>query len=289
VYRRLAIVFLFLSNCVLVFAQQGHDSPTADPVRDYCANVSRDISHAEALDSFCIWVLSFDTKLPNIIGDQHTIRYSTTNGKSRDILDTTGARIAYVDTKPLFSDIEVNRVRVHEGGDCTKLFNIPGAWSCGDYGSDLAMLFGSMAKTRFNFVGENSYRGRPVLVFGFEVGVSDNLRWALKTRDSHGEAISSFPGYRGRLLFDARTFALVRFERRSFEVEKHFPIRFGGIEVDYQKTPLGDGTAFVLPTESVVTFCHDEKHHHCEINTTTFEHWQKFGAKSRILTGTQPE
>lgn len=245
------------------------------------------MAHADALQSFCEWVLSFDKKLPNIIGDQATKRFHTDNGKSLKLLDTTSARIAYIDGRPEFSDVEINHAKVMENSGVPDL--LQGAWSYTEYGADLRLLFGTEHHARFAFAGEGSWHGTPIVAFSFTMPAADNLQWEMKTNNDRGEPISDFPGYAGRILLNAHNFDLVRFERHTTEIEKKFPLRYGGNVVDYQRLPLGDGTSFVLPIESVVTFCHDEKHHRCEVNDTRFENWKKFAARSRILPDAQTQ
>jgi hypothetical protein len=289
--RRLnSVLLLTLFLLVTALFAAAQETPTADPTDRYCASIAEGQTHADALRSFCQWVLSFDTKLPNIIGDQATHRYRTENGKDRILLDTTNSHIAYIDGHPHISGLEINHVKVTQDGDVAERLQLSGAWSYTDYGADLRMLFGTHTVTHFSYAGEGSWLGIPVLVFAYEVKRADNHRWQMRAREKIGQPLAiDFPGYAGRLLLDRQTSDLLCFERRSTEIEKHFFLRFGSNEVNYRRLPLGDGTSFVLPVESVVTFCHDEKHHHCEVNDTSFENWKKFGAKTRILTGTQPE
>ncbi|ABF40762.1 hypothetical protein Acid345_1761 [Candidatus Koribacter versatilis Ellin345] len=283
--RTLAI---FLCCASLGIAQEPQ-SATDVTNQKYCAGISDGLGHEEAFRHFCEWVVSFDAKLPNIIGDQDTRRYHTDNGKERKLIDTTSARIAYIDDQPHFSEIAINHVKLAEQSDATSMMKLYGAWSYDDFGGALRLLFGSHTKTHFMFDGESSWEGMPVLVFNYEVMRDDNLRWALKTNDKRKEIVSDFPGYRGRILLASKSFDLVRFERATRDIEKSFPLRFGSNQVNYRREPLGDGTSFVLPVEATVTFCHDDKRKKCEINQTTFQHWQKFGAKSRIVTGETPE
>ena len=275
-------IFCALLLCSFGSAQTSSQNSTTN----ICPQTAAALPHGNALESFCAWVLSFDTRLPNIIGDQHTQRFKTDNGKDRNLIDTTGARIAYIGGRPRFSDVTINRVPVAQNGDLPELLQIYGAWSYGDYGTDLRLLFRPDAHAQFHFDGESTWAARPVLIFSFEVSAADNLRWEMKAREkTGGQLLSTFPAYRGRIFLDPQSFELVRFERETVDVEKHFPLRYGSNRVDYRRLPLGDGTSFVLPVESVVTFCHDDKHHRCDINDTTFANWQKFGATTRIITG----
>jgi hypothetical protein len=277
--RRLALLAAF---GLVPFSLFGQES--------YCASVTRGLERGEAFRTFCEWVVSFDTRLPNILGDEATRRYSTEKGDDRNLMDTTNAKIAYIDGTPHFTDLEINHVPVAKDLDTTKAMQLEGAWSTGDFGSDLRLLFGLHTYTHFAYGGEMEWSGRRVLVFLYDVPLDRNLRWLVRAREKPGAPLeATYPGYTGRVLLDAQNFELVRFERHSTEIEKHFPLRFLSNEVDYRRSPLGDGTYFVLPTAATVMFCHDDKHHRCEINEARFENWQKFGAKTRILTGTQPE
>jgi hypothetical protein len=262
--------------------------PPDNANQQYCATISSGLRHSDAFQQFCEWVVSFDTKLPNIIGDQQTYRYHTDNGRDLKLRDTTSARLAYIDNQPHFSDVAINRVKVADDANQANILKLHGAWSYDDFGGALRLLFGSNTRTRFVFAEENTWNGIPVFVFGYEVLRADNQRWEMKTMDRHKEMVSDFPGYKGRIILDSGSHDLLHFDRESTEVDKHFPLRYGSNQVNYKRVPLGDGTYFVLPVEAIVKFCHDDKRHNCEVNDTTFQHWQKFGAKSRILTGAEP-
>ncbi len=283
--RILAIICVAASLGASGFSQ---DSSDADN-QAYCKSVSDGLGHEQAFQHFCEWVVSFDAKLPNIIGDQETRRYHTDNGRDRKSIDTASARIAYIDDQPHFSEIAINHVKVAQEADPSNMMKLHGAWSYDDFGGALRLLFGSHTRTHFAFDREGSWEGTRVLIYSYEVRRADNQRWALKTNDRRKEMVSEFPGYRGRIVLDARTFDLVGFERATSDIDKAFPLRFGGNQVNYRREPLGDGTSFVLPVGATVTFCHDDKRKKCEINETTFQHWQKFGAKTRIVTGDSPE
>ncbi len=243
------------------------------------------MAHADTFAEFCVWVLSFDKRLPDIIGDQETHRFRTENGKDRQLIDTTSARIAYIGGRSHFSDVAINHVKITQNEDSDEMLKLHGAWSYGDYGTDVRLLFRTHAETHFSFADESTRNGTPVYVFTYEV--HDNHWWQMRAREKIGAPLqTALPSYQGRILLDRKTGSLVRFERQTTEIEKHFPLRYGSNEVDYKVLPLGDGTSFVLPVESLVTFCHDDKHRRCEINETTFTRWQKFAAKTRILMDT---
>ncbi|HEY3928951.1 MAG TPA: hypothetical protein VGL89_11275 [Candidatus Koribacter sp.] len=280
ILRSLGLVLLFASTLI---AQSRPDNTS------YCGQLTQTLNQGKALEPFCEWVLSFDRRLPDIIGDQQTHRYHTDNGKDRKLIDTTSAKIAYIDDRPQFSEIEINHVKIAHQDEGPEIMKLYGAWSTDDFGGALRLLFGPHARTLFTYAGETSWQGQRVLIFNYDVSLANNLRWEIQARtDLSHQLVSTFPAYRGRILLNPSNSELVRFERQTYVIEKGFPLRYGGNQVDYKRLPLGDGTSFVLPVESTVTFCHDEKHHRCEVNNTTFENWQKFGARTRILTGANP-
>jgi hypothetical protein len=259
------------------------------PEKRSCSETAAGLEHSDALQNFCEWVLSFDAKLPNIIGDEDTSRYSLKNGKEYRLVDTTGARIAYVDGNTQYSDLMINHVKIKVVGDPADDPNLRGSWSFGEYGSDLRWLFGKARTVHFRYAGEDSLRGSPVLVFTYEVYRADNDYWYLRAR-VHGRSLQeTYPGYRGRILLDKKTFQLERFEKESTDIDPHFPVTYASKTTEHQFLPLGDGTSFVLPTQSVTMMCSDKKRKQCNVNHTTFRNWQKFAAKSRILTDIQPK
>ncbi len=267
---------------------QAQPAPPEPNQLDYCKATAGAVAHADVLAGFCMWVLSFDKRLPDIIGDQETRRYRTENGKDRQLIDTTSARIAYIGGHSHFSDVAINHVKIAPGDDPDEFLRSHGAWNYGGYGTDLRLLFHDHSETHFWFVNESIWHEIPVLVFGYEV--RDNHWWQMKAREKIGAPLqTTLPSYQGRILIDKRTLSLARFERQTTDIDKHFPLRFGSNEADYKILPLGDGTSFVLPVQSTTMFCHDEKHRRCEVNEATFTNWQKFAAKTRILMGTEPQ
>lgn len=295
---------LFLSSMIVAQepspsqeAPASQDTPSAQDAAapqgkaqaDYCAKAVGPIAHGDVLTGFCIWVLSFDKRLPDIIGNQETRRFSTEDGKDQKLIDTTSARIAYISGRSRFSDVAINHVKIAQTDDSTELLKLHGAWSYGDYGDDVRMLFRLHADTQFSFVSESTWHDIPVFIFGYQV--RENHWWQMRAREKIGAPLqTALPPYQGRILIDKKTLSLVRFERQTTDIEKHFPLRFGSKEMDYKLLPLGDGTSFVLPVEGRVMFCHDDKRHRCDINETSFANWQKFAAKTRILMdATEPQ
>jgi hypothetical protein len=93
-----------------------------------------------------------------------------------------------------------------------------------------------------------------------------------------------FPGYRGRLWLDKSTFQPIRRERETFDMDPKSPISQVITVVDYADMPLGDGTHFVLPTNSDVITCSPEDGDECSHNVARFTNWHKFRGKARILS-----
>lgn len=61
------------------------------------------------------------------------------------------------------------------------------------------------------------------------------------------------------------------------------PITLMKTKIDYAYVPLGDGSSFVLPTNSDVLMCSVSESDKCSHNTIRFTNWHKFRAKTRIL------
>src|SRR5581483_1287207 len=157
----LSLVFIFL-NAAGALSQSTPDST-------YCTQLSNGIQQGKVLEPFCEWVLSFDRRLPAIIGDQQTRRFHTDNGKDLKLIDTTSARIAYIDDRPQFTEIAINHRLIAHQDQGPELLKLYGAWSTDDFGGALSLLFGPNARTRFTFAGQTTWQGQAVLAFNYEV------------------------------------------------------------------------------------------------------------------------
>jgi hypothetical protein len=97
----------------------------------------------------------------------------------------------------------------------------------------------------------------------------------------------SFPEVVADIWVDRVSHNIVRFDLKPIP-SKDFPVSDAELQTEYEDLPLGDGTHFILPTESTSNSCfwNEAKHRiaFCDDNLLQFKNCHKFGTSSRILT-----
>jgi hypothetical protein len=149
-------------------------------------------------------------------------------------------------------------------------------WSVGEFGGDMEVIFEPQSLAEFQFVKPSSVRGVPAYVFAFRVLRKYNDTWSLNLG---GRAIN--PGLRGKLLIARDNSAILRLEVEADELTANDLLRRFEKAIDYTDRELGDGSKFVLPTQSEANLCSVLSH--CSRSLTSFENCHKFAAKSRIV------
>jgi hypothetical protein len=153
----------------------------------------------------------------------------------------------------------------------------------GELATILQMMFAPASDTEFHFSKEEKLHSTPVLVYDFRVEETANVMFFLHAFFP-GQDYSYFPAYRGKIWIDPTNSKLVRLERETADVPKWFPITRVSTAIDYADVPLGDGTNFTLPIKAEVETCSRDEQAECAHNLVTFNHWHKFGSKSRIIS-----
>jgi hypothetical protein len=242
----------------------------------YCRGLARGKAQSAALEAVCEFSLSLRWKLPNVICDQETKRSHEGMGGEVVDQDTIKAKVRYEGGREQYSQITKDGKPVQSA-----VLDSSGAWSEGEFATGLRTIFLPRTSAEFTFMKQDALRSTQVLIFDFRVDRKNNLSWYLKA--SSGE--TTFPGYRGRLWINKSNLKLMRLERRVAEIAADFPIQQVNTVIDYGDVDLADGTSFVLPIHALNLTCPTVSSSHCGHNELTFEHWQKFAARTRVLTG----
>jgi VWFA-related protein len=250
------------------------DLEQPERVAAYCEGLARGKEQGAALEAVCDFSLSLRWKIPNVICDQETER--SESGELGEVVnrDTIKSKVRYGGGREQYSQITI------DGKPARSAMESLGAWSEGEFATDLRNVFLPRAAAEFKFTKPDVLHSTQALVFDFRVERENNRSWYLKA--SSGAA--TFPGYRGRLWINKSNLHLLRLERRAVDIEKDFPIQQVNTVIDYGDMDLADGTSFVLPLQAVNLTCPTVSSGHCWHNQAKFKHWQKFAARARVLT-----
>jgi VWFA-related protein len=251
------------------------DLTNPNNVATYCENLARGRAHATALQAVCEFALSLRWKLPNVIGEEERNRYQEGQLGGEEEKKTITAKVRYEDGQEQFTEVKVDGKPVQSPSEDSS-----GLWSEGEFAADLRGIFSPQSATEFRFTKEETFRSARVLIFDFRVEKKNNRVWRIAVKDK-----SAFPGFGGRLWISKSDFHLMRLERKVEEIEADFPMQKISTAIDYGDITLADGTNFVLPVRAVNLNCPTPATtSHCWHDRLTFQHWQKFTARARILT-----
>jgi hypothetical protein len=116
---------------------------------------------------------------------------------------------------------------------------------------------------------------RPAWAFSYRIAEQRDPVWWLTSDDQR-----IAPPYSGEVWVDEKTGELVLLRLTADGIPKKFPTQSAETFTAYDDVSFGDGTAFVLPVQSVLkTKYHGEQ----AVNVLDFRNCHKFRAKSQIL------
>jgi hypothetical protein len=157
---------------------------------------------------------------------------------------------------------------------------VGGTSSTGEFVTMLATVFKPESDTKFEAVETDILRGRPALVFDFQVA-----------RDKANQRITAagyltdttVTGIKGKIWIDRENFRVLRVESEATEIPESFPIRTARRNIDYDWVKIGDDK-YLLPSLSDVRLTLREKSQVFETrNLIRFKDYQKYGTDVIIV------
>ena len=158
-----------------------------------------------------------------------------------------------------------------------------GSTSTGEFVSALALLFGEEAKAEFKLLDTDTLRGRPTLVFEYEVK-QPNSKQTISFDSKVSAPRSVVVGYRGRIWVDRERNRVLRLENVSTEIPADFPITAASRVVDYEWIDIPGQGEHLLPTRAVVELSVvDRSQAYQTRNDIRFRGYQKYGTEVKII------
>jgi hypothetical protein len=283
------MLVLILASAASASAQTRNESdppaslPSAADAPVYCARVTRGVTHFEVLERFCLWTLSLNDRLPNIVSEQKTSRFIEIRDKRYISQDTIAAQCKLRERSCALQQSPAPTASLpNPGSRISAARGLPESTA-----PDVQALFVIEQESAFSFLKIDNDKYKGSFIFQETIKPEANHTWELRF-GSNKDLKTLYPGYTTRIWLDPSTSRLVHMEKETFDVEKRFPIRWVTKITTYANTPLGDGTSFVLPKENITINCTAEHKRQCTLNDLTFSNWRKFGAAHRILPDPPP-
>jgi hypothetical protein len=164
--------------------------------------------------------------------------------------------------------------------------NIPGSTTGGEFVEALQRLFKPDSKTRFEALTTDTVRGRPCLVFNYEILV-ENARDGVGFKTEKGSKDFSFTtvpaGERGRVWIDRKDGRILRIAYQATDIPKDFEVRAFESSIDYDWVQIGE-EKFLLPVQSDAKFTSAEGGKLFQSrNLIRFKNYQRYGTEVKIL------
>jgi hypothetical protein len=157
-----------------------------------------------------------------------------------------------------------------------------GTTSTGEYVSRLALLFSEGAHTDFRAVDTDLLRGRPTLVYEFDVQKQFSSQRLIYGRRGSSEQ-QTVVGSHGRIWIDREKNRVLRIEVVATDIDPGFPITASSNVIDYDWVAINDNP-YLLPTRAILEMSfHEGKESGQTRNDIRFRGYQKYGSELKII------
>ena len=158
---------------------------------------------------------------------------------------------------------------------------LDGATSGGEFVEDLQKIFSSDSKTKFEVQSTDVVRGRPAIIYGYEIQLANNKHGGVGLK---GPVYSSSPaGERGRVWIDRKNFRVLRIEYELTDITPSFPVKAVTKMIDYDQVDIA-GEKYLMPVLSDFRGTVEASGRRFENrNLIRFKNYQKYGTEVTIV------
>ncbi len=230
------------------------------------------IEQAKIIDEVRRYALDYTKQLPNFICVQVTRRDVDPSGTGNTWhhIDTITQRLSYNEQKEDYQVVLVNNQPVTN----TKMEQLGGTVSAGEFGSMMKKIFEPETQTRFAWERWATLRGRRTHVFAYEVEQAHS--------DYHvsvDKVLEIVPAYRGLIYVDRDNKMITKITLIPFDMPDTFPLRDIKTSLDYDLAKIGDAE-YMLPLKAVITSVRSNRY--MTKNDIEFRLYRKFGTETTI-------
>ena len=239
-------------------------SPSADSVP------ARSLSPSESLiERAREAAFEFSQNLPNFICEELMSRYTKRGHEEEMHQDVVSAQLIYEDGKESYRDVKIN-----DRPTDSRLEEIGGSWSTGEFATTLLDLFHPDTQAQFRSGGASPLAGVSAQVYDFEVR-HENSDWTL-----HVGSQTLVAAYGGSVWVDPKTARVLRIEMQARNIPPDFPMDQVESAVDYSYVSIG-GASFLLPVHAESLGC-ERGTGNCSHNVIDFRNYHEFKADIKI-------
>lgn len=226
-----------------------------------------------------VYALNYTAHLPDFLCNETVERYEDLGGKGNwNKKDVLGVRLGYLDH---VEDYKLMTVNGH--ATTQSLLSVRGAWSEGEFGSLMLLIFDPNSHAQFRWDHWTHLRHRAARVFSYSVKMA-NSHYKL----AYGAGVvptEVMVGEEGLVYLDAETNDIVRVTDQAVDIPLDFPVRQAVRVLDYAVQDVG-GKPFVLPLHAEVRMGTGYIH---TKNEMTFSGFRKFQGESTITFDTDAD
>lgn len=227
--------------------------------------------------------LAYSDQLPDFICNQTTQHFVRTQTPTV-VWRMTGsfvAALSFYDRKEHYDIVSVNG-KPEPGAT---LEDLSGSLSMGEFGSALRGLFEHRTQAEFKPVGFKKVNKRETLCIAFRVSQERSKRF-ITFNDR-----TIMTAYRGRCWVDPDNYRIVRLEKKSVGIPRHFPVTRFDMSVDYAPVTIS-GSSHWLPRQAEIwidrRFLGDHRTPKSgQIRTKSkirFDDYRRFGTGVKLVT-----
>lgn len=165
--------------------------------------------------------------------------------------------------------------------------NTEGSTTGGEFVEALSKLFSPESKTTFTVLTTDVLRGRPALVYDYEILLANNPKGGVGFKTpgvGGGYSFTTVPsGEKGRVWIDRGDGRILRIAFNATEIPRDFKVRAYQATIDYDWVNIA-GERVLLPVTSDNRFTSaDGQRLFQDRNYIRFRNYQKYGSEVRIL------
>ena len=229
------------------------------------------IEQAKIIDEARQYVMNYTKQLPNFICVQVTRRSvdPSRRGDHWYHTDTVTSRLSYNEQKEDYQVVLVNNQPVTN----TKLEQLGGTTSVGEFGSMMKEIFSPESDTRFSWERWATLRGKRTYVFAYQIDQAHS-----KFRITAERTNDIVSAYRGLVYIDRDTKMVTKITLDPYDIPGDFPVREAHESLDYDIEKIGDAE-YMLPLKAELSLTSSRVMTKNEIE---FRLYRKFGTESTI-------
>ena len=218
--------------------------------------------------------LDFTETLPNYVCQELMSRYQSTSKPANfQPIDVVGTEVIYENGKEDYRKITLNGRPFNKSIEDTG-----GAWSKGEFGTQLIDLFLPRTATEFHYRRDARIAGILTKEYDFTISHA-NSDWNVGVGAQNYD-----PGYSGTVWIDPATARVMRIEKQARSFPSDFPLDDVEQATDYEYVRLGDAKQYLLPVHSESIMC-ERGTYNCTRNVIDFRNYRKYTGESSITFG----